>query len=196
MKISLPIMAVLLMGFAAQANESHDSHQSKYVGQEKRAVKSLSPADMAELRRGGGWGMAKAAELNGVPGPAHLLELKDKIPLDREQISAVTKIFQGMKSQAIKQGEKLIELEQKLESHFRNRTIDDKILRASLAAISKVRKELRYIHLATHLKTPRILSEDQIKKYNGLRGYSNPDPCAHVPQGHDAKMWRQHNGCK
>jgi hypothetical protein len=49
---------------------------------QSRAIKSLSDNDINELRRGGGWGLALAAELNGMPGPAHLLELKDKIPLD------------------------------------------------------------------------------------------------------------------
>ena len=29
------------------------------------------------------------AELNGVPGPAHLLELQEQIPLTPEQVSAV-----------------------------------------------------------------------------------------------------------
>ena len=83
-----------------------------------------------------------------------------------------------------------------LENHFRNRSITDAILRASLDAIAEARKELRYIHLAAHLKTPEILSADQIERYNALRGYSNPNPCANIPEGHDAQMWREHNGCK
>jgi len=56
------------------------------------------------------------------------------------------------------------------------------------------RGALRYIHLSTHLKTPEILSKAQIGKYNGLRGYS-ADPCANIPAGHDADMWRKHNKC-
>lgn len=196
MKRLLLILPVLMFGFPAHASDTQHSHVSKYAGQENRLIKSLSPDDIAELRRGGGWGLAKAAELNGVPGPAHLLEMKDKIPLDSEQISAISEIYEQMKVQAIDQGERLIALERELESHFQNRTITDAILRSFLDAIAESRKGLRYIHLATHLKTPEILSEDQIKKYNALRGYSNLDPCANAPEGHDAEMWRNHNGCE
>lgn len=191
--LALPI---LILGFAAQASDTQHSHVSKYAGQEKQAIKSLSPGDIAELKRGGGWGLAKAAELNGVPGPAHLLEMKDEIPLADAQVSAITEIYEGMKTRAIKQGERFLTLERKLESHFQNRTITDSILRSSLKAIAEARKELRYIHLATHLQTPKILSPDQIEKYNALRGYSNPDSCANIPKGHDPAMWLKHNGCK
>lgn len=40
---------------------------------QSRAIKSLSDNDIKELRRGGGWGLALAAELKGMPGPADLL---------------------------------------------------------------------------------------------------------------------------
>ncbi len=192
----LLILPMLVFGFAAEARDTQLSQVSKYAGQEKQTIKSLSPDDIAELKRGGGWGLAKAAELNGVPGPAHLLEMKDQIPLDGAQVSALMEIFEQMKARAIQQGERLIALERELENHFRNRSITDAKLRASLDAIAEARKELRYIHLATHLKTPEILSPDQIEKYNRLRGYTNPNPCADIPEGHDAEMWRQHNGCK
>ncbi len=190
--LSLPILA---FSFATQASNTLHAHTSEYTGQEDRAIKSLSPNDIYELRHGGGWGLAKAAELNGVPGPAHLLEMKNEIPLDIAQISLINKIYEKMKSQAIEQGEKLIALEKELEMHFQNRTITDEILRTSLDSIAETRKELRYIHLATHLRTPEILTDNQIKKYNALRGYSNSDPCANVPEGHNAEMWRKHNGC-
>lgn len=145
-----------MIGFPAA---SETTQQSKYAGQEARKIKSLSPDDIKELKRGGGWGLAKAAELNGVPGPAHLLEMKDSVPLDAAQVAAITEIFDGMKTEAIQKGEQLIELERQLEEYFKNRTITDDILREHLAKISKTRMGLRYIHLATHLKTPDILSE-------------------------------------
>ena len=189
-------LPVLMLGFAVEARDTRHSQASSYAGQEKQAIKALSPDDIAELKRGGGWGLAKAAELNGLPGPAHLLEMKDRIPLDEAQASTLVVIFERMKAWAIQQGERLIALERKLETHFRNRSITDAILRASLDAIAEARKELRYIHLAAHLKTPEILSADQIERYNALRGYSNPNPCANIPEGHDAQMWRKHNGCK
>ncbi len=191
----LLILALLLPVFAAHANEGASSHHSKYAGQQGRAIKSLSAEDIAELRRGGGWGLAKAAELNGVPGPIHLLEMKDEIDLDESQHSAISAIYRRMKSRAILHGERLIDLERRLESDFRNRTITNELLRASLNAIADTKKELRYVHLAAHIETLKILTEKQVKTYNALRGYSNPDPCASVPKGHNAEMWRKHNNC-
>lgn len=187
---------ILVSGSIVQANDSLHTQQSKYMGQEKRTIKSLSPDDIAELKRGGGWGLAKAAELNGVPGPVHLLELKQEIQLDSPQILKITKIYKQMKVRAIDQGEKLIILEQALEKHFQDRTITDEILHNALDAIAKARKSLRYIHLSTHLKMLDILSQNQIDSYNALRGYANPNPCDSIPEGHNAEMWRKHNGCK
>jgi hypothetical protein len=64
-----------------------------------------------------------------------------------------------------------------------------------LGAIEASRSKLRYIHLAAHLATPALLTEDQMARYVALRGYG-PAPCANVPAGHDPAMWREHNGCK
>ncbi|MCE2454072.1 MAG: hypothetical protein J4F48_14960, partial [Nitrospinae bacterium] len=177
------------------ANEGASSHRSKYAGQQSRAIKSLSAEDIAELKRGGGWGLAKAAELNGVPGPIHLLEMKDKIDLNESQRSAINAIYRRMKSRAILHGERLIDLERRLEGGFRNRTITDALLRDSLSAIAETKKELRYVHLAAHIETLKILTEKQVDTYNTLRGYSKADPCASVPKGHNAEMWRKHNNC-
>lgn len=172
MRRMLIVLSALIFAGSAQANEKHLGHNSKYVGQENRILKSLSISDIKELKRGGGWGLAKSAELNGVPGPAHLLELRNEIPLQERQISVITDLYNQMKSEAVEQGEILIALERQLERHFRERTIDDEILRRLLRGIAEARQKLRYIHLATHLKTPLILTQAQIEKYKVLRGYS------------------------
>lgn len=196
MRITLLVLSSLFLALGAQASEVGHKHVSKYAGEARQAIKSLSPADIRELKRGGGWGLAKAAELNGVPGPVHLLELKDKIPLDPAQVSAITQLYNRMKVKAVEQGERLITLETALEGHFRDGTITDAILQTSLEAIAAARRQLRYIHLATHLQTPKILSAHQIRSYNTLRGYGAADPCANVPQGHNAARWRKHNHCE
>lgn len=192
---SLLTTLTLIVATLSFANSPH-AQVSKYAGQETRQIKSLSPADIEELKRGGGWGLAKAAELNGMPGPAHLLELKDKIPLSAEQATAIEKIHANMKREAIKLGEMLISLELQLEQKFRTRKITDDELRTLLAAISDARNELRYIHLSTHLSTPALLSDEQIDHYNELRGYGSSDPCTNIPEGHNAAMWKKHNGCE
>ncbi len=185
----------LILGTQAFADQS-PVYKSKYVGQEKRQIKSLSADDIDQLRNGQGWGMAKAAELNGMPGPIHLLEMKEEIHLTEKQINQINDLFAIMKKEAISQGLKLIELEGKLNKAFEDRTIDDEKLNRLLDDISSVYKQLRYVHLSAHLKTPHILTAEQIKQYNFLRGYSSGDPCSNIPKGHDAAMWKKHNGCE
>ncbi len=89
-------LALAMSSQIAAAQNSAD-HASKYAGQQKRMIKSLSADDIAELEKGAGWGLARAAELNGIPGPAHLLELKHEIGLTVEQIEKIKIIYNQMK---------------------------------------------------------------------------------------------------
>ena len=186
---------VAAMTFVASEDaRSQHAQVSKYAGEEQRQIKSLSDDDMEELRRGGGWGLAKAAELNGVPGPLHLLELSDQIPLSPSQVSAVGQLYETMRMAAVEEGEKLIRLEAELNAEFAEGTVTEGTLRDLIDEISESRARLRYIHLSTHLSTPKLLTKDQITRYNQLRGYVS-DPCENVPTGHDPAMWRKHNSC-
>ncbi len=194
MKILYAILIITLIPFSSFSASKH-SHESKYVGQEKREIKSLSESDIEELKNGRGWGLAKAAELNGVPGPAHLLEMKDEIDLSAKQVRAIEDLFEKMKQEAIPLGLELIELERILNNHFANGTITYELLAVLLEKIAQVQKKLRYVHLSTHLKTPNILTSEQIALYNKLRGYSSDDPCENIPKGHDPEMWKKHHNC-
>ncbi len=186
----------LAMFIQMTAAETAGDRASKYAGQENRAIKSLSADDMIELRRGGGWGLAKAAELNGVPGPAHLLELKNEIGLTPEQVGKIQVIYDQMKADAIVLGNRLIAQELELEERFQSDIPSAKELKSMLNALGVTRSELRFVHLATHLKTPNILTYEQIASYNRLRGYTSSNPCANIPKGHNAAMWKKHNGCE
>ena len=172
------------------------SYQSKYVGQEMREIKSLSEEDIKELQAGKGWGLAKAAELNGFPGPIHLLEMKHEIKLTKTQTEKIEGLYHEMNERAIPLGKKLIEAERVLNKAFAAREIDEKTLGELLDNIARIRNALRYVHLSAHLKTPPILSLEQIKLYGRLRGYSSSeDPCDKVPPGHDPELWKRHHNC-
>ncbi len=194
---TLVCLTLLLFSMPLAADSRHHHHgASPYAGAQARAIKSLSADDIAELKRGGGWGFAKAAELNGVPGPAHLLELKDDIPLTSEQVEKIESLFADMQARAAAQGAIFIEREAALDKLFKDRMVTDATLRAALSAVADARETLRYIHLSAHLRTPDILSADQIAAYNALRGYASAAPCDAVPARHDPDMWRRHNGCE
>ena len=184
--------------FSASAAHADNSNRflSKYIGQENREIKSLSEEDIKELSTGSGWGLAKVAELNGLPGPKHILEMKEKIQLSKEQEQGIMRLFETMHERAVELGHVFIGLEKELNNRFATKTIDEKVLRELLEKLSKTHMELRFVHLSTHLKTPNILSKSQIEKYNRLRGYFAENPCRDIPKGHDPVMWRKHNNCE
>ncbi len=184
----------LLAGGNPTAN-STQRYSSSYKGQEYREIKSLSSEDIDELQKGKGWGLAKAAELNGMPGPLHLLEMKEEIKLSEVQVSQIEQLYEKMKKEAIPLGLEFITLEKKLNNAFANRTIDEKGLKSLLEQIANTYMALRYVHLSTHLKTPSILTTSQIETYNKLRGYFSDDPCKDVPKGHDPELWKKHHDC-
>ena len=93
----LGFLMVVLVSFSAFSS-SENTYKSKYLGQEKREIKSLSESDIEELKNGKGWGLAKAAELNGVPGPAHLLEMKEEISLTSDQVQKIERIYLVLKN--------------------------------------------------------------------------------------------------
>src|ERR1043166_8084969 len=89
------LLACFVLVGAAQAAEI-----SPYAGEQNRAIKALSEADIAALRNGDGMGLAKAAELNGYPGPAHALDLAAKLGLDSGQVLRLTAIHDRMRETA------------------------------------------------------------------------------------------------
>lgn len=188
-------LGLLITPLAAYAqNHGQNDGSGPYAGFETREIKSLSDQDIAELRRGGGWGLALPAELNGLPGPAHLLELQEEIGLSSDQVAAITALFQDMQADAIAAGNRFVAAEAALSAAFEGAEPSQDTLKTLLAEAAEARAALRFVHLSRHLATPHLLSDEQIRRYGVLRGYSE-DPCASVPEGHDPTMWRRHNGC-
>lgn len=189
------VALTLLPALAWGQDHGHGNNTAPYAGLQEREIKSLSEQDIEELRRGGGWGLALPAELNGRPGPAHLLELKTELELTAEQVDAIALMYENMRAEAIAAGERFISTEAALSNAFTEAGLEEEALAELLAEAAQARAELRFIHLSRHLSTPEILSKAQIERYNALRGYAD-DPCAQVPDGHDPQMWRRHNGCE
>ncbi len=171
MKILVAAVIVLFAGSALAQHHQHKHGPSPYAGMQSRAVKSLSDQQIADLRAGRGMGLALAAELNGYPGPMHVLELADHLGLSSEQRRAVQQLFDAMKAEAIAAGEKLIDGETALDRAFKDRSITPERLAELSAAIGKTQGELRAVHLKYHLTTAEVLSPEQARRYSELRGY-------------------------
>jgi hypothetical protein len=108
-------IAVLALCALAVPTLAADMPATPYAGQQARQIKALSEEDIAALRRGEGMGMAKAAELNGYPGPAHVLGLATQLGLTPDQFQQVTAIFERMSAAAKPLGGELIAREQVLD---------------------------------------------------------------------------------
>ena len=160
----------LSIAFTSSASNNHHSH---YVGQEDRKIKSLSHKDIQDLQSGAGWGLAKPAELNGVPGPIHVLELKQDLSLSDEQVEQIEVIWSRMNQKAIEEGNRYIVAEEKIERFFASKSENINELENLLNQSSQHLANLRKIHLSAHLETLPILSFHQVKKYSVLRGYQD-----------------------
>ena len=97
--------------------------QTPYAGMQTRPIKALSEQQMADLSAGRGMGLALAAELNGYPGPVHVLELADKLNLSPDQRAGIQRLFDSMKAEAVPLGARLIEQEADLDRQFAGRTV-------------------------------------------------------------------------
>jgi Spy/CpxP family protein refolding chaperone len=152
-----------------------------YTGLESRSIKALSEQQISDLKSGRGMGLALPAELNGYPGPMHVLEHADALRLSKEQRDRTQKLFQDMKAEAIPAGERLIALEAQLDDLFAQRKITPATLSAATSGIGRAQAELREAHLKYHLAMVEILTPAQIARYASLRGYGSK---AHTPQRH------------
>lgn len=186
------ILALVLT--AASHQSAADESYTPYAGLETREIATLSESDIADLEAGRGWGFALAAELNGHPGPAHVLELAEALDLSHNQIARIEVIFQQMQEEALARGADFISAERALNAAFARGGLDATELAALVNAAGQARADLRFVHLSRHLYTLDVLTKEQVDQYNVMRGYAD-DPCTSVPEGHNETMWRRHNGC-
>jgi hypothetical protein len=170
----LVLIIGLLFGLCAAA-----SAQQPYAGLQGRALKALSPEQVEDLRAGRGMGLALAAELNGYPGPLHVLELAERLHLNADQRQRMSALFEAMKAEAIPLGEKLIAQETALDRQFAEKTITPATLKAMTDAIAATQGALRAAHLKYHLMTLDVLSGEQTRQYAALRGYGGDGGAAH-----------------
>jgi Spy/CpxP family protein refolding chaperone len=155
---------------------------SPYAGQQTRSIKSLSEREIADLETGQGMALAKAAELNGYPGPAHVLEHADGLALSVEQRAATQALLARHKATARQLGAQLVERERALDQAFATRQIDAAGLSQLTRAIGELQARLREEHLRTHLTQTALLEPGQIQRYSVLRGYSADPAGTAAPQ--------------
>jgi hypothetical protein len=171
--------AIGILALVSTSALAQSQSQSPYAGMQTRSIKALSAQQIDDLKAGRGMGLALAAELNGYPGPSHVLELSDRLALSAEQKQRIQTLFDSMKAEATPIGAKLIEQEGALDRQFASRSITSDALQDATMKIGLTQAELRNAHLKYHLETAQILSPDQMKRYADLRGYTSDTPARH-----------------
>lgn len=154
----------------AHAGQAQHAH-SPYTSHQTREIKALSADEVEGYLSGAGLGMALPGELNGYPGPRHVLELADSLELGQEQAAAVRRIFDAMESQAIDLGVQVVDLERQLDAEFAEGTISPATLRLLTDKIARLQGQLRAVHLLAHLAVADVLTPEQRQEYDRLRGY-------------------------
>lgn len=161
------VTALAVLGGKSFASENHP-----YTGEETRAIKSLSKAEVDGLLSGKGLGYGKAAELNGYPGPAHVLELSEELSLSADQRRETEIIFAQMEAAAKELGGDLVKAERALDEAFRTKKIEESSLSKLVDDIGDIESRLRAVHLRAHLQQTEVLDDEQISGYMELRGYN------------------------
>jgi len=167
MKYAIAFALALLPGLAVA-----QTHQT-YAVLQQRAIKALSEQQVADLRAGRGMGLALPAELNGYPGPMHVLEHADALSLSDAQRQRTRAMIDEMRAEAVPVGERLIAQEAELERLFAGRQITAEKLRDVTEQIGSTQARLREAHLKYHLAMMTVLTSAQVDHYRNLRGYSS-----------------------
>ncbi len=162
----LTSLILLSAATAAQANPQ------TYAGQQQRQIKSLSVEETKALREGAGLGFARAAELNHFPGPMHVLELAAPLDLTPSQRLDIAQLMARHKTEARALGAEVVRLEAELDALFAGGKPAIDTVEAKTAEIGLAQARYRASHLTTHIATARLLTGEQIARYDRLRGYA------------------------
>jgi hypothetical protein len=178
MKIRTTILlaaALVASGASAQhgAHGGHAPAPGGYAGLQSRDIKALSAEETHSLLQGEGMRLALAAELNGYPGPSHVLEHADALQLTPQQRAQTQALMDRHKAEARALGERTVDAERALDRAFATRAVSAADLARLTQEIARLQGELRAEHLRTHLHQTALLTQHQIHQYQRLRGYTS-----------------------
>ena len=177
MRTVLALLFVLLPGCAFPGSDgpADDAERaapvSPYAGEETRAIKAIPPEEIEGYRTGAGLGYAKSAELNHYPGPLHALELADELELSEEQRASLRQLRADMLEEAVPLGGSYLVAEAAIEEAFRRGDVDAETLRGLIERAHAIEAQLRFVHLDAHLTTRALMTPEQVREYDALRGY-------------------------
>jgi Spy/CpxP family protein refolding chaperone len=143
---------------------------------EASPIKALTPETVEGYLAGKGMEAAKAAELNGYPGPRHVLDLADRLHLTPAQLAAVEAAHASMKTEARRLGRAVVEKEAELDRLFASGRATAAEVDRLTAEIAVLQGQLRAAHLKAHLAIRPLFDGATVARYNALRGYGSAAP--------------------
>lgn len=174
--VGVAVVVALMAGLCSPVQAGSPASDGQH------AISSLSPDEIASYLSGQGMGFAKVAEVNGYPGPSHVLELAAQLQLNSEQRDRTQALFDAMRAKASALGRALVSEERALDQRFASKTIDAASLAESLERIGQLQAQIRGAHLETHLAQMDVLTEAQVARYRQLRGHG--ESATHGGHGH------------
>ena len=178
--LALALCALAACQHAGTPATAPSPEASPYVGQETREIKALSADQIRGYLDGAGLGYARAAELNGYPGPRHVLDLSDSLALTADQRRRVEESFRTMQAEARARGREYVAAEAALDRAFSEGRADREEVRSLAEAAARIEGRVRAAHLAAHLDMVAVLTPAQVASYGRLRGYGSGGH----PEGH------------
>lgn len=145
-----------------------------HVTAEGDTTYGLSQREAQGLLAGRGMGMARPAEMNGYPGPLHVLELADELALTPEQKQQAREAREQVVTEVPVLGRQIVEKELALDRLFRSGSAEATQIDALTQEISQLRAALRAIHLRAHVVMQRALAVEQVRAYMEARGQAVP----------------------
>ena len=171
--MKLATLGVVLSLITAHSLGAQDPehHQSGYAHSQSAEVPSLTTDEVTELRAGQGMALARPAELSHFPGPRHTLDHAADIRLEGAQGRRIEEILTEMTRSAVALGERIIQAEGDLFELFQGGAPSVERISTMVAHIAELRGGLRTVHLRAHLQTRAVLTPEQVRTYDRLRGY-------------------------
>jgi Spy/CpxP family protein refolding chaperone len=169
MALSLAFAAGLADVAFAQGPSHHGQHGAPGGPPHHALAETCNGAFEETIRDGRGFGLAFVADQQGYPGPLHVLELKDRLGLSRDQEAKAQALLAAMFAESRPKSARLLDAEAKLRRLFAAGPPDDAAVRAAVAEVETARADVRLVHLLFHLKMRDALTDEQRRVYQEAR---------------------------
>ena len=173
--LTLVLVGGLTVGAHAQGHphQGHTPHGAAAtpgtLHQHHAVAAACNDAFDETVRDGRGFGMAFVADQAGYPGPLHVLELRDRLRLSRDQEAATRALLDQMYAESRPRSARLLDAEARLAKLFAVGRPDEAAVRKAVGEVEAARADVRMVHLAFHLKMRDALTDEQRRLYHDAR---------------------------